>query len=230
MCHVVRSLAFAVTLSACSRQEPRFEHFPLGIRPAPLIDSSAAAAATSPEFVDFALPKGCGAIYDPNDTCKTLRSLIDAPARLNSRACLSRIMEVLPDYGAFCRWAMFSYKAPSWGAGKDCYAYRYEGEGVVCTIMDDQHPDDASSHYDATAKAVRACLHDWSYEQTEKARVHVDRGFSMSRSVEDADGPLVTHVQACRYTEAPHSIDERSRRYVRLEVFTERQTRKPTSP
>lgn len=198
------------------------------------LDASAfaapAASTSAKEVVDFALPKGCGEIYDPTDTCKTLRSLIDVHTRLENRACLSRIQHVIPGYGAACEWATFSYRPPRGGVHEDCYADRFDGEGVLCTIIDDQHPDDASSHYGATEKAVRACLQDWRFEQTAKTRAYVDRAFSVSKVSDGADGRLVSHVQACRYAEAPHSIDEHPRRYVRLEVFTERESRKPASP
>jgi hypothetical protein len=235
------ALTVGVMVAACSRQEPRSEHVHSESPRPPVIAISVASAAASPVTapatrssaegaVDLAFPKGCDEIYDPSDVCKTLRSLLDVHTRLENRACLSRIQHVIPGYGASCEWAPFSYKPPRGGVHEDCYSDRFDGEGVLCTIIDDRHPDDASSHYGATEKAVRACLQDWHYEQTAKTRAYVDRAFSVSKAADGADGRRVSHVQACRYTEAPHSIDEQSRHYVRLEVFTERQDRKPTSP
>jgi hypothetical protein len=72
-------------------------------------------------------------------------------------------------------------QAAARGVHEDCYADRFDGEGVLCTIIDDQHPDDGSSHYGATEKTVRACLQDWRFEQTAKTRAYVDRAFSVPR-------------------------------------------------
>jgi hypothetical protein len=72
-----------------------------------------------------------------------------------------------------------------------------------------------------TEKALRSCLQGWSYQQTAKARVYVDRAFSLSRVDDIADSKLTSRVQACKYTDPPKNIDEGSRHYVRLEIFTE---------
>jgi hypothetical protein len=182
------------------------------------------AIAENDEVVDFAMPRGCEKIYDPKDACKTLRGLIDTQLRMNNRACLSRLSAMIPGYGTVCRWTDFSNYVGGFGA--DCYSHRFSGAGVVCAITDDQHPDDASTHFASVEKTVRACLDGWSFEQTAKTRVFIDVGFSMSNRAARTAAPgavenAVTRVQACRFTEESHSIDERPRPYVWLEVFTE---------
>jgi len=141
----------AVALGACSRPggasngevsaphpEPVSELYVA--RPAPPVDASPGPqVATSPSaepLVNFELPSGCSEIYETNDVCKTVQALVDARTRLNNRACAPTFRTLLPDYSIFCTWQRFVRKPVVGADSKDCYADRYDGEGIVCWFED----------------------------------------------------------------------------------------------
>jgi len=228
----------AVALGACSRPggasngevsaphpEPVSELYVA--RPAPPVDASPGPqVATSPSaepLVNFELPSGCSEIYETNDVCKTVQALVDARTRLNNRACAPTFRTLLPDYSIFCTWQRFVRKPVVGADSKDCYADRYDGEGIVCRLWDPQHAGeyDASFPYEAVQKALTGCLPGWKYEETSKAKVHSDRAFSLSKVVEDGAGRSVQRVQACLFTQPPRDLDEQPRKIVRIEAFAE---------
>jgi hypothetical protein len=228
----------AIVVGACSRRTLLPEHTVSAPGTRSVIDASSAPAASSDArdagaeaspstrspksaVVDFSLPQGCDQLFDQHDACEALQSLLGAHARLENRACLRRVHGVVPGYRASCEWGSFSSR-PRSGTYDECYSDRFSGEGVACTIMNYTHEDEApSATYDATEKFVRRCLLGWSYEQAAKSRVFVDRAFRLSKVVDEAEGKVATHVQACAFTEPPHSIDETPQPHVRLEIFVE---------
>jgi hypothetical protein len=187
--------------------------------------SRPAEGAFDEEPVDFSLPTGCPDLYDTKDPCKKLRNMLGARTRMKNRACLIRADSKPPGYHWACSWNSFAKisERSRWGHGidSDCFADRYSGEGVMCFIEDEQHPDDRTLYFDTTEGELRRCLTGWHEEKLAVTKRFGDRAFSFSKALDGADAGLVTRIQGCRAASAPQTIDEHERSYMRFEIFTE---------
>lgn len=240
-----RSIALvAVTFvgASCARQEPS------SAAPAPparmlVADAAAsdgdaaslasratdAAALSDEEEVDFSRPRGCAELFETTDMCKRLRSMIGAQTHMKNRACVGRIGTEFshpPSYSWGCVWNSFrstnERTREGYGEGPDCFRDRFGGEGVVCGIRDDQHPDDDDVYFETTEAAVRKCLVGWHEEKKASTKSLGDRAFSFSKALDTANPRVVTRIQGCRGSSEPRSIDEQKRSYMRFEIFAER--------
>lgn len=234
----------AFVLASCSHQEPspgngNPRSLPSSAAPragdaaaARALDASvdasralADAAAADEEPVDFSRPRGCAELYDTKDTCKKLRNMLGARTDMKSRACLIKADPKPPGYHWGCGWHSFAKlsETSKWGhgIGSDCFADRFDGEGVMCFVNDEQHPDDKTAYFDTTEGEIRTCFADWLEQKVSVSRRLGDRAFSFSKALDGAEAGLVTRIQGCRGTSAPQSIDEREQSYMRFEIFTE---------
>lgn len=236
--HTLSSLLlFAVIVPSCARKAPSppatFTAIADAATDARVADAGPVSSSDD-EVVDMSLPKGCAELYQTTDVCKRIRNMIGAGTRMRNRACLARIGAEFPlpsPYRWGCAWVSFTKlnvkTRAGYGMGPDCFADRFDGEGVICGIQDDHHPDDDTVYFEATEDAVRQCLSGWQEETKASTKRFGDRAFAFSKALDPAQPAVVARVQGCRDTSPPESIDDRKHSYMRFEIFSERIAPKP---